>query len=139
MKEFIVVSAHINKLLGYFCQYYNHETLAETDRLQVMGHSNRLHLKLLEEGDLAAYDKHLKLAKSVYRIMRLKINHNQIVEDILYCGSSDLSWEETSQTLSDLYQIDLQSKEIYAFYYLHEINNHYYIDSPIPMHTMVNS
>jgi len=138
MNDFIVISAHINKLLGYFCQYFNHESLSKAERQQVLNHSNHLHLKLHDEGDLTAYDQHLELAKSAYRIMLLKMNRQQIVEDVLFCGSSELSWEETSRSLSDLYRLNLHGKEIYAFYYLHEINNHFYIDSPLPMHETAN-
>ena len=115
MQDFIVVSTHINKLLGYFCQHFNHQSLSKEDRQQVLNLSNRLHLKLLGTGDLDAYDQHLELAKSVYKIMQIKINHQQIVEDILFCGSSELTWEETSRSLSDLYRLDLNSKEIYTF------------------------
>ncbi len=135
MQNFIVVSTHINKLLGYFCQHFNHESLSKEDRQQVLSLSNRLHLKLLDTGDLDAYDQHLELAKSVYKIMQIKINHQQIVEDILFCGSSELTWEETSRSLSDLYQLNLNSKEIYTFYCLHEIKNQFFIDSPLPART----
>lgn len=138
MQNFIVVSTHINKLLSSFCQYFNHESLSQDERQEVLNLSNRLHLKLLKDKDLSAYNQHLELAKSVYKIMRAKINHQQIVEDILFCGSSDLSWEETSLSLSLLYQLNLHSKEIYAFYYLHEINNHFYIDSPLPLPEAMN-
>lgn len=135
MQDFIVVSTHINKLISYFCRYFDHESLSQEDRQQVLSLSNRLHLKLIDTSDLDAYDKHLKLAKSVYRIMQIKINHQQIVEDILFCGSSELTWEETSRSLSDLYRLDLNSREIYTFYYLHEIKNQFFIDSPLPART----
>lgn len=139
MQDFIVVSTHINKLLEYFGNYFEHESLSRIERQRIATISNHLHCKLLEDRELTAYDQHLELAKSAYRIMRVKINHQQIVEDILFCGSSELSWEKTSQSLSDLYQLNLHSKEIYAFYYLHEINNHFYIDSPLPIHKAVNA
>lgn len=139
MQDFIVVSTHINKLLGYFCQYFNHESVSKEDRRHILSLSNRLHLNLLDASDLNAYDQHLELAKSAYRIMQMKINHQQIVEDILFCGSSELSWEKTSQSLSDLYRVNLNSKELYTFYYLHEINNHFYIDSPLPTYEAVNA
>lgn len=138
MQDFNVVSTHINKLLYYFCQYFDHESLSQEDRRQILSLSNRLHLKLMTDKDLSAYDQHLDLAKTAYKSMQLKINQQQIVDDILFCGSSDLSWDETSWSLSLLYQINLHSKEIYAFYYLHEINNHFYIDSPLPLPEAMN-
>ena len=139
MENFINVSAHINKLLGYFGKYFDHASVSKIEGQQIVSHSNSLHRKLVEESDLTAYDQHLDLAKSAYRSMLLKINHRQIIEDILFCGSSELSWEEASRSLSDLYRLDLHSKEIYTFYYLHEINNHFYIDSPFPIHETVNA
>ncbi len=138
MQDFNVVSTHINKLISYFCQYFEHESLSQEDRRQILSLSNRLHLKLLTDKDLSAYDQHLDLAKTAYKSMQLKINQQQIVDDILFCGSSDLSWDETSWSLSLLYQINLHSKELYAFYYLHEINNHFYIDSPLPVPEAMN-
>ena len=86
----------------------------------------------LKTAMLVAYDQHLELAKSAYRSMLHKVSHQQIVDDILFCGSSGLSWEESSCSLSNLYRLDLHSKENYAFYYLHEINNQFHIDSPLP-------
>ncbi len=132
MKDFIVVSAHINKLIQYFCQFFDDETLSKAEREQIQQHSNHLHVKLIQEKDLSAYDQHLEFAKSAYGAMLLKINHQQIVEDILFCGESELSWEETSRSLSNLYRMNLNSKELYTFYYLHELNNNFYIDSPLP-------
>ncbi len=137
MENFIKVSAHINKLLEYFGEHFNHASQSRPECLQVHDQSNRLHRKLVEDGDLLAYDQHLELAKSAYRNMLDKLNHQQIVDDILFCGSSELSWEESSCSLSNLYQLDLHSKEIYAFYYLHDINNQFYIDSPLPMRETV--
>lgn len=139
MKDFIKVSAHINKLLGYFGKYFDHVSLSRTEREQILGISNHLHRKLLDTSDLTAYDQHLELAKNAYMSMLLKMSNQQIIEDILFCGASDLSWEESSRSLSDLYRLDLHSKEIYTFYYLHEINNHFYIDSPLPIHKTVTA
>ncbi|SHJ05370.1 hypothetical protein SAMN02745165_01424 [Malonomonas rubra DSM 5091] len=139
MNDFIVVSAHINRLLGYFCQYFSHESLSKAVRQQILSDSNRFHLKLRDDGDLPAYDQHLELAKSAYRIMLLKLNQQEVVDDILFCGESELSWEETSRSLSDLYQLNLNCMELYTFYYLHEINNHFYIDSPLPQPEAVNA
>ena len=133
MENFIKISAHINKLLEYFGEHFNHVSLSRAECLQVLGQSNRLHRKLVKDGDLLAYDQHLELAKSAYRSMLHKVSHQQIVDDIMFCGSSGLSWEESSCCLSNLYRLDLHSKEIYAFYYFHEINNQFYIDSPLPM------
>lgn len=138
MKDFIKVSIHINNLLGCFDRYFKHASFSEAESRQILNHSNQLHRRLVEESNLTAYDRHLELARSVYRIMLLKINHQQIIEDILFCGSSELSWEETSRSLSDLYRIDLHSKEIYTFYYLHEINNGSFIDSPLPTCETIN-
>lgn len=137
METFNKISAHINKLLGYFGRYFEHATLSKEERRQILVRSNRLHLTLLDDGDLTAYDEHLELAKQAYRSMLLKMNDQQLIEDILFCGSSELSWEESSRALSDLYRLDLNSKEIYTFYYLHEINNHFYIDTPLPRKEMV--
>lgn len=133
VENFIRVSAHINRLLGYFDQYFDHATLSKAEQRQIQSHSDQLHLKLLVDGDLKAYDQHLELAKQAYKKMLLKMGNQQIIEDILFCGSSDLSWKESSRSLSDLYQLELHSMEIYTFYYLHEINNQFYIDSPLPM------
>lgn len=138
MNEFIKVSAHINKLLGDFVNYFDHTSLSRTEREQMLDMSNYLHHRLLDDSDLTAYDEHLELAKRAYRRMLLKMNSPQLVEDILFCGSSELTWEETSRSLSNLYRLNLHSREIYAFYYLHEVNNHLYIDSPLPMHKTVN-
>ncbi len=135
MNDFIKVSAHINKLLGDFSEYFDHASLSNTERQQILNISNHLHRKLLDDSDLTAYDEHLELAKRAYRRMLLKMNNQQLVEDILFCGSSELSWEETSRSLSDLYRLDLNSKEIYTFYYLHEIKNQFFIDSPLPART----
>ncbi len=132
MENFIKISAHINKLLEYFSEHFNHVSLSRAECLQVLEQSNRLHRKLVEDGDLIPYDQHLELAKSAYRSMLHKVNHQQIIDDILFCGSSGLSWKESSCSLSNLYGLDLRSKEIYTFYSLHEINNHFYIDSPLP-------
>ncbi len=137
MEKFIKISAHINKLLEYFGKHFNHAPLSRAECLQVLGQSNRLHRTLVKNGDLFAYDKHLELAKSAYGSMLHKVSHQQIVDDILFCGSSGLSWEESSCCLTNLYQLDLHSKEIYAFYYLHEINNQLYIDSPLPLRETV--
>ena len=138
MEKFIKVSAHINKLLEYFGRYFNHASLTRAECLQVLSQSNRHHRKLVDDGDLIAYDQHLELAKSAYRSMLNKVSPQQFADDILFCGSSDLSWEESSRSLSDLYRLDMHSKEIYGFYYLHEINNQFYIDSPLPTRQMVS-
>jgi hypothetical protein len=135
MNDFIRVSVHINKLLGDFSKYFEHALLSKTERQRIENISNNLHRKLLDDSDLTAYDEHLELAKRTYRRMLFKMNNQQLVEDILFCGSSELSWEETSRSLSDLYQLDLNSKEICTFYYLHEINNQFFIDSPLPART----
>ena len=132
MNDFIKVSAHINTLLGDFSNYFDHVSLSRTERQQILNISNHLHHKLLDDNDLTAYDEHLELAKRAYRRMLLKMNNQQLVEDILFCGSSELSWEETSRSLSDLYRLNLSSKEINTFYYLHEIKNQFFIDSPLP-------
>lgn len=137
MENFIKVSAHINKLIGYFGQYFEHAALSKEERRQFVRDSNRLHFKLLDDSDLTAYDQHLELAKKAYKSMLVKMNEQQIVEDILFCGASELSWEESSRSLSKLYRLNLHSKEIYAFYYLHEINHHFYIDTPLPRNEMI--
>ena len=137
MENFIKISAHINKLLEYFGEHFNHASLSRSECLQVLDQSKRLHRKLVEDGDLIAYDQLLELAKTAYRSMLHKVGHQQIVDDILFCGSSERSWEESSCCLTNLYRLDLHSKEIYAFYYLHEINNQFYIDSPLPMRETV--
>lgn len=137
MKDFIKVSAHINKLLGDFAKYFDHASMSRAECLKVFDRSNRLHCKLVQDSDLIAYDQHLELAKSAYRSMLQKVVQQQVVDDILLCGSSGLSWKESSCCLSNLYGLDLHSKEIYAFYYLHEINNQFYIDSPLPMRETV--
>ncbi len=111
--------------------YFDHVSFSEAERRKIISHSTCLHHKLLADRDLSAYDQHLELAKLAYRCMLHKINQQQLVDDILFCGSSELSWEESSKSLSALYKIDLHGKEIYAFYYLHEINRNFYIDSPI--------
>lgn len=139
VKTFIDISSHINKLLEYFGRYFNHSSLARTECLQILNQSNQLHCKLLVHGDLTAYDQHLALAKAVYGRMLTKINSQQLIDDIVFCGNSQLSWEESSRSLSDLYRLDFHSKEIYAFYYLHEINNFLFIDSPLPSRTTVSA
>ncbi|BCR04882.1 hypothetical protein DESUT3_19510 [Desulfuromonas versatilis] len=63
--------------------------------------------------------------------MLKKFGNQQIVNDILFCGSTERSWEETGFLLSNLYEVDINSKEIYAFCYLYEINKMKYIDSPL--------
>lgn len=138
MENFIKISAHINKLLEYFGRYFNHAAISRTECLQILSQSNYLHRKLVDDGDLIAYDQHLELAKFAYRNMLKKVKSQQIIDDILFQGSSELTWEESSCCLSDLYQLDLHSKELYTFYYLHEINNHFYIDSPLPIRETVN-
>jgi hypothetical protein len=60
-----------------------------------------------------------------------KLKSQQIVYDIIFCGDSEFSWEETKTFLRNLHEIDMHSKEIYAFYYLDEINNMRYIDGPL--------
>lgn len=139
MEKFIRISAHINKLLEYFGEYFNHASLSRADCLQVLGQSSRLHRKLVDDSDLIAYDQHLELAKSVYKSMLNKVCNQQIIDDLLFCGSSGLSWEESSCCLSNVYRLDLHHKEIYAFYYLHEINNQFYIDSPLPTRQTVTA
>jgi hypothetical protein len=135
MNDFIKVSGYINKLLGDFGEYFDHALLARTERQQIETISNHLHRKLLGGHDLMAYDEQLELAERTYSKMLFKMNNQQLVEDILFCGSSELSWEEISRTLSDLYRRDLSSKEIYIFYCLHEIKNKTFIDSPLPART----
>ncbi len=98
----------------------------------VLSLSHDLHQTLIDQGDLSAYDQHLELAESAYKSMLNKVNHQQIIDDILFCGSSDLSWEESSRCISNLHHLNISSKEVFAFYYLHEINNKFYIDSPLP-------
>lgn len=138
MEIFIEVSVHINKLLKCFGEHFNHASLSRSECLLILDQSNRCHHKLVDDGDLLAYDQHVELANKAYRCMLLKVNHQQMVDDILFCGSSGLSWEESSRSLSDLYQLYLHDKEIYAFYYLHEINNQFYIDSPLPTRQMIS-
>lgn len=58
-----------------------------------------------------------------------KVKNQQIVDDIIFCGASERSWEETRKILLNIYGIDMHYKEIYAFYYLEEINNMHYVDS----------
>ncbi len=84
------------------------------------------------------FDASLELHEGeVLGLIAQGLTNQQIAEDILLCGSSGLSWEESSRCLSNLYRLDLHSKEIYAFYFLHEISNQFYIDSPLPMRQTV--
>lgn len=132
MENFIRISNHINQQIVYFGTYFCDETMSREECMEFSKKSTSLHHNLVDNGDLIFYDKHLDLAQKTYEIMLRKVKSQQIVDDILFCGSSGLSWEATKTFLIDLYGIKMHSKEIYAFYYLHEINNMFYIDSPLP-------
>ncbi len=132
MEKFTKVSGHINQLIICFGTFFNDGSITRDECLEIAMQSTLLHHNCVERGDLISYDMQIELAKKTYKIMLGKVNIQQIVDDILYCGSSDLSWEATRTFLLDLYRIDMHIKEIYAFYYLHEINNMRYIDGPLP-------
>ena len=132
MENFIKISGHTNNLIVCFGSFFNDDSMSRNECLKLAAQSSLLHRKLIYEKDLGFYDRHINLAKQIYKIMRGKIKSQEIVNDIIFCGASDLPWEETSSVLRDLYGIDMHSKEIYAFYYLEEINNMLYIDSPLP-------
>lgn len=132
MENFIKISAHINNLIVCFGSFFSNDSMSRNECMKYTVQSLSLHRKLICEKDLNSYDKHIHLAKKTYKIMFEKIKSQQIVDDIIFCGDSELSWEETRTFLRNLYGIDMHSKEIYAFYYLHEINDMRYIDSPLP-------
>ena len=132
MENFIKVSSHINQLIIYFGTFFSDDTISRDECLKISSLSSLLHRNLIDRGDLISYDKQLVLAKKAYEIMLKKVKSQQIVDDILFCGSSERSWETTRTLLLNIYGINMHSKEIYAFYYLHEINNMFYIDSPLP-------
>lgn len=106
--------------------------MSRNDCLRLAAQSSLLHHQLIGDRDLTYYDRHITLAKQVYKIMLNKVISQEIVNDIIFCGSSELSWDETRTFIQNLYGLDMHSKEIYAFYYLNEINNMLYIDSPLP-------
>lgn len=137
MENFIKVSGHINNLIVCFGSFFNDDSMSRNECLKLAAQSSLLHRQLIYEKDLNFYDKHIVLAKQIYKIMLEKVKSQEIVNDIIFCGASDLPWEETSSVLRDLYGIDMHSKEIYAFYYLEEINNMLYIDSPLPSRNSV--
>lgn len=132
MENFIKISGHINNLIVCFGSFFNDDSMSRNACLKLAAQSSLLHRQLIYEKDLEFYDKHIDLAKKIYKIMLEKIKSQEIVDDIIFCGASDFPWEETSLVLRDLYGIDIHSKEVYAFYYLEEINNMFYIDSPLP-------
>ena len=138
VENFIKISSHINKLIVYFGTFFKDEAMSRDERLKFSTQSSLLHRKLVDDSDLISYDKHIILAKQAYKIMLNKVKSQQIVDDILFCGSSEFSWEETRTFLLNLYGIDMHIKEIYAFYYLDEINNMFYIDSPLPSRNSVS-
>ncbi len=132
MENFIKISGHINNLIVCFGSFFSDDSMSRNECLKFAEQSSLLHRKLIYEKDLNSYEKHIDLAKKTYKIMLEKVKSQQIVDDIIFCGASELSWEETRNVLRNLYGIDMHSKEIYAFYYLEEINNMRYIDSPLP-------
>lgn len=132
MENFIKISGHINNLIVCFGSFFSYESMSRNECMNFSVQSLLLHRKLICEKDLDSYDKHINLAKQTYKIMLGKVKSQEIVDDIIFCGDSDLPWEKTSAVLRNLYGIDMHSKEIYAFYYLAEINNMLYIDSPLP-------
>lgn len=132
MENYIKVSNHINRQILYFGAYFSDGAMSREECLKFSTLSSLLHRNLVNSGKLSYYDKHITLAKKTYEIMLRKVKSQQIVNDILFCGSSERSWEETRKLLLNIYEINMHSKEIYALYYLHEINNMFYIDSPLP-------
>ena len=139
MENFIKISGHINNLIVYFGSFFSDDSMSRNDCLKLAAQSSLLHRKLIYKKDLNLYNKHINLAKQTYKIMLEKVKSQEIVDDIIFCGASDLPWEEASTVLRNLYGIDMHSKEIYAFYYLSEINNELYIDSPLPSRHSVSS
>ena len=138
MENFIKISGHINNLIVCFGSFFNDDSMSRNECQKLAAQSSLLHCQLIYEKDLNIYDRHINLAKQIHKIMREKIKSQEIVNDIIFCGASDLPWEEASTVLRDLYGIDMHSKEIYAFYYLEEINNMLYIDSPLPSRNSVS-
>jgi len=132
MENFIKISGHINNLIVCFGSFFNDDSMSRSECQKLAAQSSLLHRQLIYEKNLNFYDKHVGLAKQTYKIMLEKVKNQEVVDDIIFCGASDLPWEEASTVLRDLYGIDMHGKEIYAFYYLAEINNMLYIDSPLP-------
>ncbi len=132
MENYIRVSNHINRQIVYFGTFFSDVRMSREECLQFSSQSSLLHRNLVDSGDLTFYDEHIELARITYGLMLRKVKNQQMLSDILFCGSSERSWEETRALLLDLYEVNMHSKEIHAFYYLHEINNMSYIDSPLP-------
>ncbi|SEA26198.1 hypothetical protein SAMN05660420_01642 [Desulfuromusa kysingii] len=139
MENHIKVSSHINQQIVYFGTYFHTNTMSRKECLALAEHSSSLHCDLVDSGDLAYYEKHISLAKQVYQLMCQKLNNPQLINDILFCGASDRTWEDTGALLSELYGITMHSREISAFYYLHEINEMLYIDAPLPARDSISA
>lgn len=98
MENFIKVSAHINNLILCFGSFFSHDSISRNECLKLSEQSSLLHRKFIYEKDLALYDKHISLAKKTYKIMFGKVKNQQIVDDIIFCGASERSWEETRKS-----------------------------------------
>lgn len=120
-------------MITYFGSFFSDSLVSRGECLALSMKSNFLHSKFVESADLNFYSEQIDLAKTVHKIMIKRFKDKKIVADIVFCASTSLPWAKISTFMDDVYGLDMHEKAICSFYYLDEICNGYYIDSPLPI------